>query len=335
MADIPVWLGVGSFKVEIENTMKMFMPGEELKDDKTVAKVKADIRHCFYKFKTSPQEYFLFGFRMKTDEARNAYLPDRLIMKSVANKTGRKIHDKELNDKFHFYELNKRFFKREVMLLNNKTGKEDFARFALKYGRIITKPNKSALGSGVQILQIMSKEDAYEAFLTLTGKCQEYVVEEVIRQDDCMAAWNASSVNTIRMTSFMVKGNFSILCPFIRTGRKGSVVDNGGQGGVFASIDKDTGMVCTDGMDERGNVYVKHPDSSVVYKGWQLPRWKELVTLTEEVHRNMPKHVYVGWDFALTDNGWVLIEGNWGEFVCQQVANGRGYKKEFLSYLNA
>ena len=28
----------------------------------------------------------------------------------------------------------------------------------------------------------------------------------------------------------------------------------------------------------------------------------------------MSDHIYVGWDFALTDNGWVLIEGNWGQF---------------------
>ena len=221
------------------------------------------------------------------------------------------------------------------MLLNNKTDKEDFARFALRYGRVIAKPNKSALGSGVQILQLTSKEEAYKSYETLTLECQEYVVEEVIKQNETMAAWNASSVNTISVTSFLTSGAFSLLCPFIRTGRKGSIVDNGGQGGIFASIDKDSGIICTDGMDEKGNVYGQHPDSNIIYKGWQVPRWDELVGLTEEVHRNMPKHVYVGWDFALTDDGWILIEGNWGEFVCQQMINKRGYKQEFQQLLNS
>ena len=82
MADIPVLLGFGNFKAEAEKAMKMFLSEKELKDDRTVAKVEADIRHCFYKFKTTPQEYFLFGFRKKTDEERNAYLPDSLIMKT-------------------------------------------------------------------------------------------------------------------------------------------------------------------------------------------------------------------------------------------------------------
>ena len=87
-------------------------------------------------------------------------------------------------------------------------------------------------------------------------------------------------------------------------------------------------------MDEHGNEYICHPDSQVTFKGWQIPRWNELMKLTYEVHCNMNKHVYVGWDFALTETGWGLIEGNWGEFVCQQMTNKRGFKQEFINYLN-
>ena len=42
----------------------------------------------------------------------------------------------------------------------------------------------------------------------------------------------------------------------LRTGRKGSVIDNAGSGGIFANIDMNTGQVITDGIDENGN-YVK------------------------------------------------------------------------------
>ena len=150
-----------------------------------------------------------------------------------------------------------------------------------------------------------------------------------------MSVWNQSSVNTIRINSFLSNGIFNVLSPFIRTGRKGSIVDNGGQGGIFASVDKLSGKISTCGMDESGNTYTHHPDSGIEYIGWQVPRWEELIQMTEEIHRNMPKHIYVSWDFALTDGGWVLIEGNWGEFVCQQMTNNRGFKKDFLTFLNA
>ena len=95
-----------------------------------------------------------------------------------------------------------------------------------------------------------------------------------------------------------------------------------------------TGTIITDGKDEKNNIYVSHPDSGVVYKGWQVPRWTELILLVEKLHKTMSKHKYVAWDFALTNEGWVLIEGNWGQFVCQQSCMGRGFKKDFLELIN-
>lgn len=335
LADIPVWIGVGSFERAMNKEMNLFLSEHELEDKQLAQSVRRDIKHCFYKYKTSPQEYFLFSFRDKSEDERATYLPDSIIMKSVANKTGRRIHDEELNDKYHFYELNKPFFKRKAMLLNEQTAREVFVRFALSLGKVIAKPNKAALGKGVEIFRIRNVDEAHGAFEMLQVNNIEYVVEALIEQNKEMAVWNPTSVNTIRVTSFLTHGQFSVLCPFMRTGRKGSIVDNGGQGGIFASIDKETGSVCTEGMDERGNTYKKHPDSGLTYKGWVVPRWDELMKLTETVHRNMAKHVYVGWDFALTDQGWVLIEGNWGEFVCQQMTNKKGYKQEFLTLLNA
>jgi hypothetical protein len=43
----------------------------------------------------------------------------------------------------------------------------------------------------------------------------------------------------------------------------------------------------------------------------------------------MPHHRYIGWDFALTDDGWVLIEGNWGQFLSQYV-DKIGLKSKFM-----
>ena len=33
------------------------------------------------------------------------------------------------------------------------------------------------------------------------------------------------------------------------------------------------------------------------------------------------KNPFIGWDFALTKEGWVLVEGNWSQFVCQAAAD--------------
>lgn len=335
MADIPVALGIGHFRHEADKMIKQFLSEEELSNKTITESIFKDIRQCYFKYKFTPQEYFLFGLRNKSDGERKTYISDSMIMKYAADKTGRKIHDIELNDKYNFYRINKQFFKRGAVLVNRTTTLYEFSEFAVKAHRIIAKPNKAALGSGVEIFSIESNNDAQNVFEHLNASCNEYIVEELIRQNCEMAEWNQTSVNTIRINSFLSNSVFNILSPFIRTGRTGSIVDNGGQGGIFASVDKDSGIVNTNGMDEKGNTYERHPDSGIHYIGWQVPKWDELTRLVEQIHKSMPKHVYISWDFALTDNGWVLIEGNWGEFVCQQMTNNRGFKQDFLTYLNA
>jgi len=72
----------------------------------------------------------------------------------------------------------------------------------------------------------------------------------------------------------------------------------------------------------------------MVFKGWKVPRWNELISLVEEIHRNnMTSHLYIGWDFALTQQGWCLIEGNWGQMI-NQYADKIGRKDIFVEYMN-
>lgn len=47
----------------------------------------------------------------------------------------------------------------------------------------------------------------------------------------------------------------------------------------------------------------------------------------------MPEHPYIGWDFALScNNGWCVIEANWGQLLCQYV-DKQGRKAEFNEYV--
>lgn len=160
-----------------------------------------------------------------------------------------------------------------------------------------------------------------------------WIFEDLIKQSKEMSLWNQSSVNTVRMPCILSNGKFYVLNPFLRTGRKGQVIDNAGGGGVFACIDEATGIITTEGIDERNIRYTHHPDSGIQFIGWRVPKYKELLTLAETIFRTcLPEHKYIGFDFALTDYGWVLIEGNWGQFVGQYVSR-EGIHNKFLQYL--
>ncbi|MCQ2301206.1 MAG: hypothetical protein MJZ94_01100 [Bacteroidales bacterium] len=311
--------------------MKKFLTEEEMKDSKTVKLISRDIDKCYNRYKTTPLEYFLFGMRSADKEKRESYISDKVLYSAVAKTGTRSLHDAELNDKFHFYELTSEYFKRSAIEVKSAEDRAKFEQFVVGKDKVIFKPNSSACGSGIFISKTDDPKGLFDKLMAAKG---DWIVEELIKQCDIMAAWNPSSVNTVRITTFKNKRGTFIHCPFIRVGRTGSDVDNGGQGGIYALVDADTGAVSSDGKDERCNIYVEHPDSKVPFKGVQIPRWNELRQLVLEIHnKKMPKHIYIGWDFALTDEGWVLIEGNWGEYVAQQSASGKGLKNEFMKLL--
>lgn len=328
--DLPIVLGANTYKKHIEEVIEKYAKSL---DKKTKESLKKDIDQCYLKYKISPTEYFLFNFRNLPEEERAEYLSDKFIYMTMGKVVGRKLHDEQLENKYNFYQLTKPFFKRKAMLIGSQNDRKPFEEFTKEISDVIIKPNTSACGNGIFLEHIHSIAESQAVFDKVLRMGGEWIVEELIHQSDKLASWNSSCVNTVRVSSFLGNEGFFVLCPFLRTGRKGAVVDNGGQGGLYAAIDPETGRVATNGKDELCNVYLEHPDSHVVYKGWQVPQWESLMKLTKEVHRLLPKHKYIGWDFAHTDDGWVLIEGNWGEFIAQQSTMERGYKKEFVKYV--
>lgn len=120
----------------------------------------------------------------------------------------------------------------------------------------------------------------------------------------------------------------------MRVGRAGSFVDNGAARGILVGVDNKTGCLTTDGSDELGRCYTAHPDSGVVFKGFQLPEWDQLRKLCVELAERMSDVQYIGWDLAYSEHGWVLVEGNSrSEMMLPQIAFKRGIKKAVQSVM--
>jgi len=61
----------------------------------------------------------------------------------------------------------------------------------------------------------------------------------------------------------------------------------------------------------------------------------EAVKMIKELALIVPEVRYVGWDIALTDKGWVLIEGNdKGMFVGIQKTTQKGFRPVINRILN-
>ena len=81
-------------------------------------------------------------------------------------------------------------------------------------------------------------------------------------------------------------------------------------------------------IDEMGRTFLEHPDTKVPLSGFKVPFWDELCELTKKLARMCPDCHIMGWDMALTDSGWVMVECNYGPNNVYQYAIG-GMRKEF------
>lgn len=118
----------------------------------------------------------------------------------------------------------------------------------------------------------------------------------------------------------------------MRIGHAGSFVDNVGAGGLTVSVDRETGIIDSDAIDERGFRYETHPETGVRFKGNQLPAWDRALEVVKAVSGRIDGARYVGWDLACTkDHDWVIVEGNGKTgFYGAQAPKDRGVRSEFL-----
>lgn len=224
-----------------------------------------------------------------------------------------------LNDKdltlHHFSD----FIDRDWCGLTFNCEKEDYNKFASKHEYGIFKPLSQCGGRGVHIMKLSELQGGVFQY------CKEnnYILEEVLKQDTVMASINPDSINTVRV----VTNNGKILAAILRVGRKGSQVDNYSAGGIIAQVDAESGIVSTKGINEHGERFLVHPDTKIAFPGFVIPQWeiaKVLISSAVKLCQGIP---VIGWDIAFTPKGPTFIEVNaQPEMSILQLVELEGYR---------
>ena len=324
----------GAYVTEMYEELKKSLPESLKKDGRKRRRLERDIIKSYFTGNFFPSEYFLYHFQDLDYQARREFLSDQDRTTLLKANT-----DKEIINitrmKPLLYQKARPYFHREMCQVSSDLPMEKFIDFVRRHQRFFVKPIDGSTGYGVKLMSVNNGEDAKKLYQKL-AESGSWVVEELIKQHPSMAQWNESSVNTLRVPTFRTTDGGRIVQPFFRTGRKGSIVDNAGQGGVFAVFDPDTGIITTDGVDEYGGTYPTHPDSGLKFKGWQIPQYDQVKKLAAElIHfiTGTTRQKYLAFDFALTDKGWILVEANsLGQFV-GQMAEQKGVRKKVLQYI--
>lgn len=170
-------------------------------------------------------------------------------------------------------------------------------------------------------------------------KDQPLLFESLIVQNKQFAAFNPSSVNTVRiMTALYPNNEVKIVAAFLKIGRNGSDIDNAGGGGnVDCAVDVESGrLYYTIEFNSWNDIrsITHHPDSKIAIEGITIEGWQQIVTKVKEFQARMPQLKIIGWDVAITDNGPMIIElNNWWD-PTGQLFIGRGWRQEVVDCYN-
>ena len=300
--------------------------GDRLADKKYIRKLKRHLFASKLTYQIRYKEYFLFRFDELSDKGKREYIGDYeryYMLTALSTLSVREL----FNKKYETYLRFKPYYHRDVIKVFSSQDRLAFDQFISTHKKVIAKPLDDSFGNGVFLIQTdtpdFSADDTFNKIISRG----EYILEECIIQCEETAKFHPNSVNTLRIATFF-DGNKTIpLFSFFRTGRGNQIVDNGGAGGIFTSVDVATGISITPGIDEDGNTYLCHPDSGEQMIGIRIPKWNEMLELLDQLARVVPEQQYVAWDLALTNSGWVMVEANSkGQFV-QQYAEHKGCRR--------
>ena len=196
---------------------------------------------------------------------------------------------------------------------------------------LILKDSTSTSG-GISVKRISSAE---ELDSVITGKRRDFLIQELLVQHPSFARFNPTSINTLRVTTLYLNGEYSTLSIILRMGKTGAVVDNW-RGGILVGVDSD-GRLHEKGYDINLNSYAEN--NGVVFATERLVQVPALLNALEDVHKHQfPLCKFIGWDIAFDENNEpVIIElnssqpGVIGEQLCTGPIFGER-TKEVIAY---
>lgn len=235
-------------------------------------------------------------------------------------------------DKAETYKRFQKYYKRDAVIINSSRDYDQYSKFVDSHPVFVQKLVSASRGDGVKLIRdLPGGKESYFHSIRKQGKV---LLEECIQQDTLFARFNESSVNTLRISTYNTKSGIVAGHGFVRSGRKGSFIDNAAKGGIFASVDVEKGIIESDAFNEFGERFSVHPDSGMAFKGFQIPDYEEVLRICQEIASVMPSMKYISFDLAYSDKGWVIVEINPSGQYIHQAGAPLGFRKKLISIID-
>ena len=181
-----------------------------------------------------------------------------------------------------------------------------------KHSAFIIKPSIDS-GGGKNVVLFSQESDSQpekeKIDKVLIKFKQDFIVQEVLTQHANLKKLNPSSINSIRVMSFLNDKTVNILSSYVRMGKKDSFADNVSKGGLCCGIDEGGKLskmawnLHFDQFSDNGN--------EIEFDSIKIPYYQEIVQKVRELHQMIPYFRIVSWDISVDSfNNIVLIELN-------------------------
>ena len=191
--------------------------------------------------------------------------------------------------------------------------------------KFVIKPVTGGGGKGVGLCEVEENKTiringksilGNHDFLNYLSKLDNFLITEFITPGRFSMSLNPDTINTLRvLTMIHPKSQKLFIAKIVhRVGVKNSFpMDNFTKGGLSIEIDKNTGEMGTATFHPKSIEHIrikKHPESDFKFYGVKVPNWHNIVKQIHKIASSFPMLKCVGWDFILTDDEIIPIEGN-------------------------
>ena len=270
-----------------------------------------------YGIKPNKMWYDLYCF--KDGEYNPHYIPEELYWQKIYPAFNKTNFRHAYTDKC-FYEQLFPYLKQPRTILRNSNhcffdGSGSIVSFAQAKSllesekRFVMKPAIYS-GEGVDIFFYERDENHDVDFQSLMKSYgSDYIVQDVADQHKTLASIHPESLNTIRIISFLFRGEVHISSSILRMGVAGSRLDNVSAGGLACPIHPD-GRLGKEAMNQQSQWMTSHPGGTV-FSEVRIPSYERVLAAIRRAHKDIPHFRIIGWDFSIDQVGDpVLIEYN-------------------------
>lgn len=311
---------------------KLINSNKDFSNDDSIEDIYVDMVYCLHRYGLSFLDYVSYGLKDKSENLRKMFVSDKLryFYCDILNTSSVKDI---MTNKFKCYEKFQTFYKRNVVSLISQNDKDSFLKFVKSHHKGIFKPLTDHSGHGISLINF--DEINPNEWFDKTIEMSPGVLEELIIQGNQLNELNPASVNTCRVVTFRINDRVIIFAATLRMGTGNSIMDNAGTGGIYASVDPETGIVQSDAINLDNQHFLIHPLTKHQIIGFKLPKWEEAKELVTSMALHLSGATLISWDIAYSNKGWCMVEANEnGAWRIIQSNLKKGKKQELYSLMD-